>query len=73
MRAGSGNYDRTYGSMAAVVVTMLWLFLTALCILVGAEINAETEHQTAHDSTEGPEQPLGRRDAEMADRVGASS
>jgi membrane protein len=66
-----GSYNETYGTMAAVVVTMLWLYLTALCAIVGAEINAEIEHQTARDTTVGPDRPLGARDAEMADTVGA--
>jgi membrane protein len=68
-----GNYDRTYGSMGAVVIALLWLFITALSILLGAEINAEIEHQTARDTTEGHSQPLGARDARMADTVGAST
>jgi membrane protein len=50
-----GNYSKTYGSMAAVIVTMVWLWITALCILFGAEVNAELERQTGRDSTRGPE------------------
>lgn len=65
-----GTYDETYGSMAAVVVLMLWLFLSAVCVLLGAEINSELEHQTARDSTTGPDRPLGTRDATMADTIG---
>jgi len=67
-----GSYNKTYGSLAAVVVMMLWLYLTAACVLVGAELNAELEHQTEKDSTTGPPRPLGARDAEMADSVGAA-
>jgi membrane protein len=66
-----GNYSKTYGSMAAVVVTMLWLWITSLCILLGAELNAELERQTHRDSTRGPAQPEGRRRAYVADTVGA--
>jgi membrane protein len=66
-----GSYNKTYGSMAAVAVMMLWLYLTATCVLLGAELNAELEHQTARDSTKGRPEPLGRRDATMADTVGA--
>jgi membrane protein len=66
-----GSYNETYGSMAGIVVLMLWLFLTALCVLVGAEVNAEIEHQTAEDSTTGPPRPLGSRDAYVADTLGA--
>jgi membrane protein len=68
-----GNYSKTYGSMAVVVVTMLWLWITALCILLGAEINAELERQTHKDSTRGPEQPKGERAAYAADTVGAAA
>jgi membrane protein len=67
-----GKYNETYGSLGAVIVLMVWLYLTALLILVGSEINAEIEHQTARDSTVGPERPLGTRGARMADEVGAS-
>jgi membrane protein len=69
--AGFASYDETYGTLGAVVITMLWLQLTALAILIGAEINAELEHQTAKDSTTGPDRPLGQRGAVMADTVGA--
>jgi membrane protein len=68
-----GSYNKTYGSMAAVVVMMLWLFITALCVLVGAAVNAELEHQTARDSTRGPDQPMGHREARVADTVGAAA
>jgi membrane protein len=64
-----GKYDETYGALAGVIVLMLWLFLTSFIVLFGAEINSETEHQTAKDTTEGPEKPMGERGAEMADTV----
>jgi membrane protein len=64
-----GNYAKTYGSLAAVVVLMLWLWLTAYAVLLGAEINAEAEQQTARDTTKGEPRPLGRRDAVKADSV----
>jgi membrane protein len=67
------SYDETYGSLAAVVVLMTWLYLTAFVVLLGAQINAEMEHQTARDSTDGPAEPLGQRGAVMADSVGRSS
>jgi len=41
-----------------------------MVVLIGAELNAEIEHQTAHDSTTGPPLPLGARGAAMADTVG---
>jgi membrane protein len=68
-----GGYDETYGSLGAVVVFMTWIWLISVVVLVGAELNAEIEHQTARDSTTGPERPLGTRGAEMADTVGIAS
>jgi membrane protein len=62
-----GSYSETYGALAGVVVLLLWFWLTALVILLGAEINAETEAQTEKDSTTGPPKPLGERDAVKAD------
>lgn len=63
------NYGATYGSLSAVIVLLTWLYLSALVLLLGAELNAELEHQTARDTTTGPERPVGTRGAEMADRV----
>ena len=64
-----GSYSATYGAIAGVVVLMLWLQLTCFLVLLGAEINAEAEHQTAHDTTEGPAVPMGERDATVADEL----
>jgi membrane protein len=64
-----GSYNETYGAMGAIVVLMLWLLITSLCVLIGAEVNAELEHQTAVDSTVGPSRPMGERGAEVADTV----
>jgi membrane protein len=64
-----GNYDATYGSLGAIIGFMTWIWLSAIVVLVGAELNAEMEHQTAHDTTTGPAQPLGTRGAKMADTV----
>jgi membrane protein len=64
------DYDATYGSLGAVFGFMTWLWLSSTIVLVGAELNAEIEHQTAQDTTTGPAQPLGERNAEMADTVG---
>lgn len=61
------DYNATYGSLSAVVVFLMWLFLSAYCVLVGALINAEAERQTFRDSTAGPERPIGERGAVMAD------
>lgn len=64
-----GNYNETYGSLGAIVVLMLWMYITAYVVILGAELNAETEHQTARDTTTGPEKPLGQRKAYVADTV----
>jgi membrane protein len=66
-----GSYNETYGSLGAVVVIMMWMWLTAVIVLLGAEINAEVEHQTAMDTTVGGEQPIGERGAVKADTLGA--
>ncbi len=65
------NYNATYGSLGAVVGLMTWLWISTIVVLLGAELNAEIEHQTAHDSTIGAQKPLGERGAVMADTVGA--
>jgi len=65
-----GNYNEAYGSVGAVVILLLWLNLTAYAILLGAELNAEMEHQTAQDTTDAPEKPMGQRNAQMADTIG---
>jgi len=64
------DYEATYGSLGAVFGLMVWMWLSAVVILFGAEINAEVEHQTARDSTTGPPEPLGQRGAAMADEIG---
>ncbi|HKF00338.1 MAG TPA: YihY/virulence factor BrkB family protein [Actinomycetes bacterium] len=64
-----GSYNQTYGSIAAVAILMLWLYLTAFLVLVGAELNSQLELQTRRDSTTGAEQPLGERGAVAADTV----
>jgi membrane protein len=65
-----GKYNQTYGALAAVIILLLWLFLSAFTVLLGAELDAESERQTARDTTTGPERPPGRRDAEVADTLG---
>jgi membrane protein len=67
-----GKYNQTYGALAAVIILLLWLFLSAFVVLLGAELDAETERQTARDTTTGPERPLGERGAEVADSLGES-
>jgi membrane protein len=67
-----GSYNETYGSLGAVVVILLWMWLTAVIVLLGAEINAEVEHQTAMDTTVGGDQPMGERGAVKADTIGVA-
>jgi membrane protein len=67
------NYNATYGALGAVVGLMMWMWLSTIVVLVGAELNSEIEHQTARDSTVGREKPLGTRGAVMADTVGAAA
>ncbi len=62
-----GNFDRTYGSIAAVIILMLWFYLSGFIIIMGAEINSEIEHQTYVDTTVGPDKPMGERGAYHAD------
>jgi membrane protein len=64
-----GSYDKTYGSLGAVIILLLWFYLTSYVILAGAELNAEMERQTAHDTTDAPPRPMGQRRATMADTV----
>ena len=64
-----GDYAKTYGAIAGIVILLFWLWLTAYAILLGAEINAEAEQQTIRDTTRGPEEPLGSRDAVKADSL----
>jgi membrane protein len=68
-----GNYTATYGSLATVIVFMTWLWLSAIIILLGAELNAELEHQTARDTTRGNPKPMGLRGAVVADNVGPAT
>jgi membrane protein len=71
--ANFASYNETYGSLGGVVVVMLWLFLTAAVVLLGAELDAELERQTRHDTTEGQDRPMGDRDAYAADTVGPTA
>jgi membrane protein len=68
--ANFGTYNATYGSLGAIIGFMVWMWLSTIIVLVGGEINAETEHQTAKDTTQGRRKPMGARGATMADEVG---
>ncbi|HET9020064.1 MAG TPA: YhjD/YihY/BrkB family envelope integrity protein, partial [Acetobacteraceae bacterium] len=62
----------TYGSLGALIGMLTWMYLSAYVVLFGAEINAEAERQTRHDTTGGPEKPMGQRGAHAADTLGES-
>jgi membrane protein len=68
--ANFGTFNKTYGSLGAIMGFMLWIWISGIVILLGAKLNAEMEHQTARDSTEGQPERLGQRGAKMADTVG---
>jgi membrane protein len=66
------NYNATYGSLGAAIGLMMWMWMSAIIVLCGAELNSEIEHQTALDTTVGRAKPPGRRGAVMADTLGAA-
>lgn len=61
------DYNATYGSLSAMVVFLMWLFLSAYAVLLGALLNAEIERQVMCDTTAGPPLPMGERGAVLAD------
>jgi membrane protein len=65
-----GNYNKTYGSLGAVVGFMTWIWLSVTVILLGAELDAEMERQTECDTTVGSPKPIGQRGAAVADTKG---
>ena len=66
--ANFADYDATYGAVGAVIGLMTWMWLSAIVILIGAELNSESERQTLRDTTKGPPRPFGVRGADAADR-----
>jgi len=68
-----GHYEKAYGSLGAVIIFQIWLYLSAYTILIGAQLNAEMERQTHQDTTASDEpKPIGERGAVVADTVGES-
>jgi len=65
-----GKYDKVYGSVGVIIIVLTWFLLSAYAVILGAELNAELERQTAADTTTGPPRPLGQRGAYAADTVG---
>jgi membrane protein len=68
--ANLADFNATHGSLGAVIALMTWMWLSTTIVLMGAELNAEIEHQTTVDTTEGEPKPMGARRAEMADTIG---
>lgn len=66
------SYDAMYGSLGTVIVVLMWFYISAFVVILGAELNGELELQTARDTTTGPERPLGERGAFVADHVAAA-
>ncbi|WP_324753874.1 YihY/virulence factor BrkB family protein [Roseovarius sp. Pro17] len=64
-----GNYNKIYGSLGAVIVLLLWLYISAFVCLLGAALNAELELQQRKDTTRGPAKPMGQRGAFVADNM----
>lgn len=67
------NFNATYGSLAAVVILLLWFNLSSFIVLLGAEINSELERQTVRDTTTGKTEPMGKRGATDADNLGEAA
>ena len=67
--ANFGSYNKTYGSLGAAIGFMTWIWISAIIVLLGGELNSELELQTGQDTTTGPERPMGQRGAAMADHM----
>lgn len=66
------DYSVAYGALGTLIGFLVWTWLSVLILIVGAEINAELEHQTLHDTTTGRPLPMGKRGAFVADTIGKS-
>jgi len=62
------DYDKTYGTVGAAIALMMWMWISAIIVTIGAELNAESERQTLVDTTTGAPLPIGTRGADAADR-----
>jgi membrane protein len=70
--ANFGSFNKTYGSLGAIIGFMTWMWLSIIVVLVGAKLNAEIEHQTARESATGLPNPVGRRGAKISDKIGSA-
>ena len=64
------GYNETFGALSGVIVLLMWMWVSAFIILLGAELDAQTEAQTGRDTTVGPPRRRGRRGARVANQVG---
>lgn len=64
------NYNATYGTLGALIGFLIWIWLSVVILIIGAELNGELEHQTARDTTTGTPLPMGARGAYVADTLG---
>ncbi|AUW45792.1 YihY/virulence factor BrkB family protein [Rhizobium leguminosarum] len=64
------NYNATYGTLGALIGFLIWIWLSVVILIIGGELNAELEHQTAKDTTTGAPLPMGSRGAHVADTLG---
>lgn len=71
--ANFADYNATYGALGAVAGLMVWTWISVMILILGAELNAELEHQTAIDTTIGDPAPMGERGAVVADTLGESA
>jgi membrane protein len=67
--SGFADFNKTYGSLGAIVGLMFWMYASVFVVLLGAELNASMELQTERDTTTGPPRPMGQRGAFVADHV----
>jgi membrane protein len=56
-----GSYNETYGTIGGVMVLLLWLYISGLCVIIGAEMNAEIEHASDHGKAAGEKTPGQRK------------
>ena len=70
--ANFGSYNTSFGTLGGVIVLLMWFWISAYVILLGAELNAEMEAQTRRDTTVGEPDPMGQRGAVKADKLGTA-
>lgn len=63
------DYNATYGTLGALIASLVWMWISIVILILGAKLNAELEHQTQVDSTTGRPQAIGERGAYVADTL----